>query len=85
MTLSIINVVGSTIAKETDYTIYTMAGPEIAVATTKAFSAQLVLLYILAIAFARKLGRISPKWKRNCSPKSVRFRRKRRRFWNGSI
>lgn len=60
VTLSIINVVGSTIAKETDYTIYTMAGPEIAVATTKAFSAQLVLLYILAIAFARKLGRISP-------------------------
>jgi len=60
VTLSIINVVGSTIAKETDYTIYTMAGPEIAVATTKAFSAQLVLLYMLAIAFARKLGRISP-------------------------
>ncbi|HHX01342.1 MAG TPA: glutamine--fructose-6-phosphate transaminase (isomerizing) [Firmicutes bacterium] len=60
VTLSIINVVGSTIAKEADNTIYTMAGPEIAVATTKAFSAQLVLLYLLAIAFARKLGRISP-------------------------
>jgi len=59
VTLSIVNVMGSTIAKETDYTIYTMAGPEIAVATTKAFSAQLVLLYILAISFAKKLGRLS--------------------------
>ncbi|NLM46098.1 MAG: glutamine--fructose-6-phosphate transaminase (isomerizing) [Firmicutes bacterium] len=60
VTLSIVNVVGSTIARETDYTLYTMAGPEIAVATTKAFSAQLVLLYILAVRFAAKRGRISP-------------------------
>jgi len=59
VTLSIVNVVGSTIAKETDYTLYTVAGPEIAVATTKAFSAQLALLYILAVTFARKLGKIS--------------------------
>lgn len=59
VTLSIVNVIGSTIAKETDYTLYTMAGPEIAVATTKAFSAQLALLYILAVAFAKKLNRIS--------------------------
>jgi glucosamine--fructose-6-phosphate aminotransferase (isomerizing) len=58
-TLSIVNVVGSTIARETDYTLYTIAGPEIAVATTKAFSAQLVLLYILAVSFAEKLGKIS--------------------------
>jgi glucosamine--fructose-6-phosphate aminotransferase (isomerizing) len=58
-TLSIVNVIGSTIARETDYTLYTMAGPEIAVATTKAFSAQLVLLYILATLFAKKLGKIS--------------------------
>jgi glucosamine--fructose-6-phosphate aminotransferase (isomerizing) len=58
-TLSIVNVFGSTIARETDYTLYTMAGPEIAVATTKAFSAQLVLLYILAASFAKKLGKIS--------------------------
>ncbi|HOB20959.1 MAG TPA: glutamine--fructose-6-phosphate transaminase (isomerizing), partial [Candidatus Atribacteria bacterium] len=48
-TLSIVNVIGSTIAKESDATLYTLAGPEIAVATTKAFSAQLVLLYILAV------------------------------------
>jgi len=58
-TLSIVNVTGSTIAKETDYTIYTITGPEIAVATTKAFSAQLSLLYILAINFASRLGTIS--------------------------
>ncbi|AGC68796.1 glucosamine--fructose-6-phosphate aminotransferase [Thermoclostridium stercorarium subsp. stercorarium DSM 8532] len=59
VTLSIVNVMGSTIAKETDYTLYTMAGPEIAVATTKAFSAQLVMLYLLAVTFARKLGKLS--------------------------
>ncbi len=58
-TLSIVNVVGSTISKETDYTVYTLAGPEIAVATTKAFSAQLAILYILAISFAEKLNKIS--------------------------
>ena len=57
--MSIVNVIGSTIARETDYTLYTLAGPEIAVATTKAFSAQLVLLYMLAVLFARKLGKIT--------------------------
>ncbi|MDR0491029.1 MAG: glutamine--fructose-6-phosphate transaminase (isomerizing), partial [Oscillospiraceae bacterium] len=57
VTLSIVNVVGSTIAKESDYCIFTMAGPEIAVATTKAFSTQLVLLYSLAIRFAVKIGK----------------------------
>ena len=60
VTLSIVNVVGSTIAKEADFTIYTAAGPEIAVATTKAFSAQLALLYILSVRFAVKLGKLSP-------------------------
>ena len=59
VTLSIVNVVESTIAKETDYCLFTAAGPEIAVATTKAFSAQLVLLYILAIRFAVRLGKLS--------------------------
>ena len=58
-TLSIVNVVGSTISKEADYCLFTAAGPEIAVATTKAFSAQLALLYILAIRFAVKLGKLS--------------------------
>lgn len=55
-TLAIVNVMGSTIAKEADFTIYTMAGPEIAVATTKAFTAQLILLYLLAVQFAAKRG-----------------------------
>ncbi len=59
-TLAIVNVIGSTIAKEADHTIYTLAGPEIAVATTKAFSAQLVALDILAVTFAKKLGKLSP-------------------------
>ena len=59
VTLSIVNVVGSTIAKESDYCLFTAAGPEIAVATTKAFSAQLVLLYILAIRFAAGVGKLS--------------------------
>lgn len=58
VTLAIVNVVGSTIAKESDYCIFTMAGPEIAVATTKAFSTQLALLYILAIRFAARLDKL---------------------------
>jgi len=60
VTLSIVNVVGSTIAKEAQHTVYTLSGPEIAVATTKAFSAQLVVLYALAIRFAAKLKKITP-------------------------
>ncbi|MCL2036989.1 MAG: glutamine--fructose-6-phosphate transaminase (isomerizing) [Oscillospiraceae bacterium] len=58
-TLSIVNVVGSTIAKEADFTLYTSAGPEIAVATTKAFTAQLILLYVLSAEFAVQSGRLS--------------------------
>lgn len=50
-TLAIVNVVGSSIAREADYVFYTMAGPEIAVATTKAYSTQLIACYLLAIAF----------------------------------
>ena len=59
VTLAIVNVVGSTIAKECDYCIYTAAGPEIAVATTKAFSAQLSVLYILSVSFASKLNKLT--------------------------
>ena len=58
-TLAIVNVAGSTLAREADLCIFTAAGPEIAVATTKAFSAQLVLLYLLAIEFALSIGTIS--------------------------
>lgn len=52
MTLGIVNVVGSSIAREADKVLYTWAGPEIAVATTKAYSAQLVAEYLLALKFA---------------------------------
>lgn len=57
-TISIVNVVASTIARESDDVIYTLAGPEIAVATTKAFSAQLSVIYLLALRFARATGKI---------------------------
>jgi len=63
VTLGIVNVVGSTIAKEVDFCLMTAAGPEIAVATTKAFSAQLVTLYILAVFFALKLHKITEEYK----------------------
>ena len=55
-TLAIVNVVGSAIAKAADDVIYTWAGPEIAVATTKAFSTQLAVVYLLALYFAEMLG-----------------------------
>lgn len=58
-TLAIVNVVGSSIAREADKVMYTWAGPEIAVATTKAYSAQLIAQYLLAIHFAAVRGRIS--------------------------
>ena len=58
-TLAIGNVVGSTIAREADYVFYTLAGPEIAVATTKAYSAQLLAVYALAIAFAQDRGQLT--------------------------
>ncbi len=57
--LGIVNVVGSSIAREADACLYTWAGPEIAVATTKAYSAQLVALYLLAMKFARVKGLLS--------------------------
>ena len=57
--LGIVNVVGSSIAREADSVMYTWAGPEIAVATTKAYSAQLIAQYLLAIKFAVARGRIT--------------------------
>ena len=57
--LSIVNVVGSSIANESDDVIYTWAGPEIAVATTKAYSTQLSILYLLALYMGKKLDKIS--------------------------
>lgn len=58
-TIAMVNVVGSAIAREADATLYTYAGPEIAVATTKAYMVQCALLYLMAIAWAEKAGRIS--------------------------
>ena len=54
--LAIVNVVESTIAKLADWTLYTWAGPEIAVATTKGYTTQLAVLFLLALSMARKLG-----------------------------
>ena len=58
-TLAISNVIGSSITREADYSIYTHAGPEIAVASTKAYTSQVVLMVILAIYFAEILGKSS--------------------------
>ena len=57
-TLGIVNIVGSSIAREADNDFYTLAGPEIAVATTKAYSAQLAACYVLAIQFAKVHGEL---------------------------
>ncbi len=57
-TLGIVNVVGSTIAREAENVFYTLAGPEISVATTKAYSCQLVAGYLLALQFAKARGEI---------------------------
>ena len=58
-TMAIVNVVGSAIAKAADQTVYTWAGPEIAVATTKAFSTQLAVVYLLALYMAKQLHTLS--------------------------
>ena len=57
-TLAIVNVMGSSIALEADHVFYTLAGPEIAVATTKAYSTQLVASYLLAMQFAKVRGKL---------------------------
>lgn len=57
-TLAVVNVVGSSIAREADHVFYTLAGPEISVATTKAYSAQLAAAYTLALKFAYVRGKI---------------------------
>lgn len=58
-TLAVVNVHGSTIAREADSVLYTHAGPEIAVASTKAYSVQLALLYLLAIHFGEAVGALT--------------------------
>lgn len=63
--LSIVNVVGSSIARESDDVIYTWAGPEIAVATTKGYSTQLAVMYLLGIKFGRVRGYLSESEEKN--------------------
>ena len=58
--MGIVNVVGSSIAREADSVLYTWAGPEIAVATTKAYSTQLIVHYLLAMKFAQVRGTVDP-------------------------
>ena len=57
-TMAIVNVVGSSIAREADYCMYTLAGPEISVATTKAYSCQLICAFLLAIKFGQVRGSV---------------------------
>lgn len=64
-TLGIVNVVGSSIAREADKVMYTWAGPEISVATTKAYSCQLVAQYLLALKFAQIRGLVSEEEMKN--------------------
>ena len=64
-TMAIVNVVGSSIAREADSVFYTLDGPEIAVATTKAYSTQLMATYILALQFAKVRGEISDETYKN--------------------
>ena len=60
-TLAVVNVVGSTIANIADHTLYTWAGPEIAVATTKGYTTQVSVLYLFALYAAKKMNRINDK------------------------
>lgn len=64
-TLAVVNVVGSSIAREAEYVVYTWAGPEIAVASTKAYSVQVSVMYLLAIKIALAKGLISEKLARD--------------------
>lgn len=62
-TLAVVNVVGSTVAKLADNTVYTWAGPEIAVATTKGYTTQVSVLYLLAVYIGDKLGLLENEYK----------------------
>ena len=60
LTLGVVNAVGSSIAREADAVLYTWAGPEIAVASTKAFTVQLIAMYLLALSIALARGTVGP-------------------------
>jgi glucosamine--fructose-6-phosphate aminotransferase (isomerizing) len=74
--LAICNVVGSSLVRQADGVLYTHAGPEIGVASTKAFTTQLVALYLLALYLGRKLKRISPAQSREAIAELVRLPKK---------
>ena len=59
-TLAVVNVIGSTVAREADRMILTLAGPEISVASTKAYSSQITVMYVISIKLAELRGRLSP-------------------------
>jgi len=73
MTLAICNVVESTLARESDHVIYTHAGPEIGVASTKTFVTQLVILFLLALRMGRTLGLLSPQEGRGLIAELIRL------------
>ena len=60
-TVAVCNVVESSLARDSDHVVYTHAGPEIGVASTKTFTTQLVILFLLALKIGREIGRITPK------------------------
>ena len=80
-TLGIVNVVGSSIAREADNVFYTLAGPEISVATTKAYSTQLIAAYTLAIQFAMVRGTITEEATAIISVNCRHFRIRSVRSW----
>ena len=72
--LAIVNVVGSTIAKLADHVIYTWAGPEIAVATTKGYTTQVAVLDMLAVYLARRLGKLDDQRNKELVEAILQFR-----------
>jgi glucosamine--fructose-6-phosphate aminotransferase (isomerizing) len=72
-TLAICNVVESSLARDSDYVIYTHAGPEIGVASTKTFVTQLIILFLLSIRIGRELGRLSAKEAKSLTEEVVRI------------
>ena len=70
--LAIVNVVGSSIARAADYVMYTYAGPEIAVASTKAYMVQMCVLYLFALRLAYARGRLSEAETRRCTAQLLR-------------
>jgi len=80
-TLAVVNVVGSSIAREADEVIYTYAGPEISVASTKAYVTQLIALYLIGLYIAEQENKLGRAWWQRMSSSSKPCPNKSRRFW----